>query len=547
MSRLRTNVITNRMANGAPTVSNGLVISGVTTTSEIFVGNNIKLDPVSGIVTATSFSGDGSNLTGISAGTSLSGSTNNTVCTVTGANAIQGESNVQIDSTGRLLIGTTIQGTAGADELTLSTGGSTGITIRSGSSNDGNLYFAMGTTGNETYRGFIQYEHSNNAFRFGTNATERLRIDSSGNMNVTGILTATNLVSNQPSSHKNYIMNGKAMVFQRYLPGSMVTINNGNNTYCMDRWYGRGEGSKGVFTFHQHDIQSQGQATHAALRVNVTTTSTPSTDDVYKVAQRIEGRNIDGLGFGTSAAKTITLSFLTKSSVTGTHGGSIMNGAQNRAYPFTYTINSADTWEQKSITIPGDTSGTWSSGNDTGLEVNFDMGTAESNYRRPAGSWFNGRAEGADGTVQLITQSGGNWYATRIQLEEGDAATPFEHIPFPDELLRCKRYSFILGGGDTETYTTLLMGVQSHSNLCKAHVQFPVDMRSKDVTFSFSDLTLDDDIASYSDGRINSVNSENAGKSSATLIFNTASMNNVNATRILTDAAGGYIQCECEL
>ena len=103
----------------------------------------------------------------------------------------------------------------------------------------------------------------------------------------------------------------------------------------------------------------------------------------------------------------------------------------------------------------------------------------------------------------------------------------------------------VLGGGDTETYTTLLMGIQSHSN-SKAHIQFPVDVRSKDVTFSFSDLTLDD-IAGYSDGRINSVNSEYAGKSSATLIFATASMNNVNATRILTDAAGGYIQCECEL
>ena len=366
-------------------------------------------------------------------------------------------------------------------------------------------------------------------------------------VNSTGIGTFSALVSDTAFSHRNLIMNGKAMVFQRYLPGSVVTINNGNQNYCMDRWYGRGEGSKGVFTFHQHDIQSQGQAAHAALRVNVTTTSTPSTNDVYKVAQRIEGRNIDGLGFGTSGAKTITLSFLTKSSVTGTHGGSIMNGAQNRAYPFTYTINSAGTWEQKSITIPGDTSGTWSSGNDVGLEVNFDMGTAESNYRRPAGSWYAGRAEGADGTVQLITQSGGNWYATKIQLEEGNVATPFEHIPYPDELLRCKRYSFILGGGDTETYTTLLMGIQSHSNLCKAHVQFPVDMRSKDVTFSFSDLTLDDDIASYSDGRVNSVNSENAGKSSATLIFNTASMSNVNATRILTDATGGYIFCDCEL
>ncbi len=99
----------------------------------------------------------------------------------------------------------------------------------------------------------------------------------------------------------------------------------------------------------------------------------------------------------------------------------------------------------------------------------------------------------------------------------------------------------------TEQYTTLLLAVQSHSTLCKAHVQFPVDMRSKDVTFSISGLTVDDDIASYSNGRVSSVNSENAGKSSATLIFNTVSMNNVNATRVLTDTTGGYIFCDCEL
>ena len=112
MSRIRTNLITNRMANGAPTVSNGLVISGVTTTSDIKVGTGVTLNvyggaTYSGIVTATSYRGDGSQLTGITAGTSLSGSTNNTVCTVTGANAIQGEANVQIDSGGRLLVGTT--------------------------------------------------------------------------------------------------------------------------------------------------------------------------------------------------------------------------------------------------------------------------------------------------------------------------------------------------------------------------------------------------------------------------------------------------------
>ena len=527
MSRLRTNIITNRMANGAPTVSNGLVISGVTTTSQILVGNSIKLDPVSGISTFTEIKLDDNNKLNFGDSSDLQLWHNGS------------HSNIK-NSTGRLYIL--------ANDIWIKDGDDGDFHARFLHDDASELYFDGGKKLETTNTGVtVTGTVAATAFTGDGSGLTGTGVGGNSSINTTGIITATAFVSNQPSSHKNYIMNGKAMIFQRYLPGSMVTVNAGSNFYCMDRWYGRGEGSKGVFTFHQHDIQSQGQAAHAALRVNVTTTSTPSTNDVYKVAQRIEGRNIDGLGFGTSGAKTITLSFLTKSSVTGTHGGSIMNGAQNRAYPFTYTINSADTWEQKSITIPGDTSGTWSSGNDVGLEVNFDMGTAESNYRRPAGSWYAGRAEGADGTVQLITQSGGNWYATKIQLEEGNVATPFEHIPYPDELLRCKRYSFILGGGDTETYTTLLMGIQSHSNLCKAHVQFPVDMRSKDVTFSFSDLTLDDDIASYSDGRVNSVNSENAGKSSATLIFNTASMSNVNATRILTDATGGYIFCDCEL
>ena len=267
-------------------------------------------------------------------------------------------------------------------------------------------------------------------------------------VNITGICTATsfsgdgsnltNLVT--PLSFRNLLINGDFFVFQRVLPGSMVTVNNGTNFYCMDRWYGRGEGSKGVFTFHQHDITSQAQGTHAAARVNITTTSTPSTNDVYKIAQRIEGRHISHLAFGTSGAKTITLSFITKSSVTGTHGGSIMNGGQNRSYPFTYTISNADTWEQKSITIPGDTGGTWDVGTGDGLELNFDMGTAESNYRLSAGSWHNARAEGADGAVQLITQSSANWYAAKVQLEVGSTATTFEHVPFVDQQQRCKRY-----------------------------------------------------------------------------------------------------------
>ena len=269
-------------------------------------------------------------------------------------------------------------------------------------------------------------------------------------VNSTGIGTFSALVSDTAFSHRNLIMNGRFDVFQRFLGGSQVVCNSGSNTYCMDRWYARGEGSKGVFNFIQQDIQSDAQGAHAAARVQVTTNSTPSTNDVYKIAQRIEGVNVRHLHFGTSAAKTITLSFLVKSTVTGTHGGSLMNSAQDRAYPFTYTISSANTWEQKSITIPGDTGGTWVTNTGIGLELNFDMGTAESNYRRPAGSWYAGRAEGADGTVQLITTNSANWYVTKVQLEIGPVSTPFEHIFYSEELARCQRYYYQHVRGDNK-------------------------------------------------------------------------------------------------
>jgi len=265
-------------------------------------------------------------------------------------------------------------------------------------------------------------------------------------INTSGIITATAFVptSQGALSHRNIITNGKADVFQRVLGGSQVTCNSGSNFYCMDRWYARGESSLGVFNLIQQDISSEGQGALHAIRVNVTTNVTPGSGDVYKIAKRIEGKNIGHLSFGTSNAKTITLSFLVKSSVTGTHGGSLMNSAQNRSFPFTYTINSANTWESKSITIPGDTGGTWVINTGIGLELNFDIGSGSAKRGSAGGTWIAARAEGASGTVQLISTSSANWYVTKVQIEEGPVATPFEHRSFEDELRRCERYYQVL-------------------------------------------------------------------------------------------------------
>ena len=430
------------MANGAPTVSNGLVISGVTTTSEIFVGNNIKLDPISGIVTATSFSGDGSNLTGIGAdlvndsSPQLGGNLD-----VNGKLIKFGDSNST--SSERLTFGNgdDIQVYYATSNLyiTQATGD---IILENTGTNTSNQIFINGKANTNSIavhgNGPVElYDQSTGS------AVKRLRTTSSGAV-VTGILTATNLVSNQPSSHKNYIMNGKAMVFQRYLPGSMVTVNAGSNFYCMDRWYGRGEGSKGVFTFHQHDIQSQGQAAHAALRVNVTTTSTPSTNDVYKVAQRIEGRNIDGLGFGTSGAKTITLSFYVKSNITGTFCVSIYKPDQTaRNVSLGYTISSANTWEKKTLIFPADTGGGGiDNNNDKGLQFYWILARQQGYAGSVSTTWGdNTDARFANlCTATIFENTNDHIFITGVLLEVGDTASDYPHESYAETLSKCQRY-----------------------------------------------------------------------------------------------------------
>ena len=183
-SEIRVNKIENRSGLGTVTFADtGVDLAGIVTATT-FSGSGASLtDLPAGNLTGALPAISGANLTGISAGTSLSGSTNNTVCTVTGANAIQGESNVQIDSSGRLLIGTTTEGNENGDELTISKdSGAMGMTLRSGDSSNCHLYFSDATSGTGEYAGYIAYQHSDNSLQMGTDSTERLRIDSTGNL-----------------------------------------------------------------------------------------------------------------------------------------------------------------------------------------------------------------------------------------------------------------------------------------------------------------------------------------------------------------------------
>jgi hypothetical protein len=161
--------------------------------------------------------------------------------------------------------------------------------------------------------------------------------------------------------------------------------------------------------------------------------------ETFNIQQLIEGYNISDLGWGTASAKTVTLSFWVYSSLTGTFGGSLRNSAINRSYPYTYTINSANTFEYKTVTIEGDTSGTWLTTNGTGILLGFGLGVG-STLSGTAGAWSGSNFVSATGATSVVGTSGATFYITGVQLEVGTQATSFEYRQYGTELNLCQRY-----------------------------------------------------------------------------------------------------------
>jgi hypothetical protein len=161
--------------------------------------------------------------------------------------------------------------------------------------------------------------------------------------------------------------------------------------------------------------------------------------DYFAQCQKIEGLNVADLGWGTANAKTVTLSFWVRSSLTGTFGGALRNSGNNRSYPFSYTISAANTWEQKSVTIAGDTSGTWLTTNGIGVQVQFSLGTGPT-LSGTAGAWVAGNVFAPTGSVSVVGTNGATWYVTGVQFEVGSQATSFDFRDYGRELILCQRY-----------------------------------------------------------------------------------------------------------
>ena len=241
---------------------------------------------------------------------------------------------------------------------------------------------------------------------------------------------------------KNRIINGAMAIDQR---NSGASVTPTNQQYLLDRWVaGLTQASK--FSAQQN----AGSITPPAGFANylgVTSLSAYSvgSGDTFYVQQRIEGYNLADLGWGTGNAKTVTLSFQVYSSLTGTFGGAIYNNGGTRSYPFTYTVSSANTWTSISITIAGDTSGTWVTNNGIGATLSFNLG-AGSTYNGTAGSWASAFYTSATGATSIVGTSGATFYITGVQLEKGSTATSFDYRPYGTELSLCQRYCVVQGG-----------------------------------------------------------------------------------------------------
>jgi hypothetical protein len=268
---------------------------------------------------------------------------------------------------------------------------------------------------------------------------------------------------------KNRIINGAMVIAQRTT--SAVTT---DNSFPVDRFNVWNGTSNGVFSAIQSSSAPIGFI-NSLLYTVTTADSSLAVDEYSSINQRIEGYNIADLGWGTANAKTVTLSFWANCSLTGTFGGAVVNSDQSRSYPFSYTISSANTWTQISVTIVGDTTGTWLTTNGIGMQLRFGM-YAGSNYTSAAGTWVAANRFGCTGMTQVMGTLNATFYITGVQLEVGSSATGFEYRQYTTELNLCQRY-FTTGNSTTTGGANLTAFIPSGDTQRQFYIYFKQSMR----------------------------------------------------------------------
>jgi hypothetical protein len=305
------------------------------------------------------------------------------------------------------------------------------------------------------------------------------------------------------------------MVIDQRNAGASVTIGAASVTYTLDRWsaYSQ-EASK--FSVQQSSVAPIGFK-NSILITSLAATSVGATD-FYQIGQSIEGFNLADLDWGTANAKTVTISFWVRSSLTGTFGGNLITGSGDQSYPFSYTILAANTWEQKTLTVVGPTAGTYSSTNGIGVNISFSLG-AGSSVSGTAGSWSGSVFRSSTGASQLVATNGATFYITGVQLEVGTQATSFEYRQYTTELQLCQRYFWRTTGTSPSGYAAVAGGGFISSTNFSSFIPYPVQMRATPTFTIASDLY----IAITSFPSVTAIGANYANQYSARVEFTTSS------------------------
>lgn len=346
---------------------------------------------------------------------------------------------------------------------------------------------------------------------------------------------------------KNKIINGAMMIDQRNNGASGTAV-----AYTVDRWqFNASLSTKGTWQQNAGSVTPPTGFTNYLGFTSNSAYSVPS-GELFSFQQRIEGLNCADLAWGTANAKTVTLSFWVRSSLTGTFGGSLRNGGGDRSYPFTYTISSANTWEQKSITIAGDTTGTWLTTTGIGIIVTFSLGTGTT-YSGTAGAWTGSNLTSATGATSVVGTNGATLYITGVQLEVGSTATSFDYRPYGTELALCQRYYYRLY---PETAGIVLaQGYTQTTAGTVGSLSFPVEMRvaptSLDQVGTANRYSVNDTYSSITCSSVPSLNANWTTTRTGGLNFTVASGLTANRPASLrTDATNGataYLGWSAEL
>jgi hypothetical protein len=335
----------------------------------------------------------------------------------------------------------------------------------------------------------------------------------------------------------NRIINGAMTIDQRNAGASVTpTV---DAAYTLDRWSAR------LSVASKYSVQQVSTAPTGfvnSLLVTSLSAYTVGSSEFFSIVQNIEGFNTSDLAWGTASAATITLSFQVRSSLTGTFGGVIRNYDGSRSYPFTYTISSANTFEYKTITIAGDTSGTWATTNSGSLQVIFNLG-AGATVSGTAGAWSASGFRSATGATSVVGTSGATFYITGVQLEKGSVATPFEFRSIGTELALCQRYFEVYR---TDAASTSVLVGQAFASTSSINVfSFKTEKRAAPTFSSSGTWNALNSSASNAGGTIG-MNSANIF-SSRLDITGASGLTAGHASILFCNTSGGTLQFSSEL